>query len=53
MQRQEFQSDLSIELGILREIHFSHPTSADLLDDPVVPDNGVVRQLKVRSGDVV
>jgi hypothetical protein len=37
--REEFERDLAIQLSILCQIHLTHPTGTDLLDDPVVRDH--------------
>ena len=47
------ERDPPIEFGVLNQVHLSHTTGADLLDDPVVPDYGVFPELNVRTGYVV
>ena len=36
MQWQELERDFAVKLRVLRQVHLTHPTGADLLDDPVV-----------------
>ena len=38
MKRMEFERDLAIRSRVLRQADLSHPTGADLLDDPAVTD---------------
>ena len=53
MKRKKLERDFAVELGVLGEIHLTHPTGPDLLDDPVMPDYGVFPKVDVRSGYVV
>ena len=36
--RENFDSDLPVELGVLGQKNLSHPAGADLLQDPVVSE---------------
>jgi len=36
--REELEGDFPIKLQILRQIDFTHPAGADLLDDPIMID---------------
>jgi len=47
------ERNLSPKLGALRKARLAHATGPDLLDDPVVPDDGVLREINVRSGKVL
>jgi len=50
---EKFESDFAIKLGILRQIHFAHPTGTDLLDDAVVGDQRPGYNIEKRSRPIL
>jgi hypothetical protein len=49
----ELEGDFTIQLRVLRQIHFSHPTGTNLLDNPVVIDHCSLSQSNERSGLII
>jgi hypothetical protein len=43
MRGKKLERNFPIEFGVLSKVDLTHPTGTDLLNDPVMPDYGVVR----------
>jgi hypothetical protein len=44
MRRKEFQGNLTVKFGVLCQVHLTHPTGADFVDNPVMRNLGASSQ---------
>jgi hypothetical protein len=53
MSRKKFWGYSSIEFGVFSQIHFTHATGSDLIDNPIMVDSRAHSERCLRSGSVV